>query len=67
VNAHFRLASLYRSMGKKAEASAEFAKASTLNKKRDESLHQRIADANMRPAGSNKGDKPDAVAKPDPQ
>jgi tetratricopeptide (TPR) repeat protein len=69
VNAHFRLASLYRSMGKKAEASAEYAKASTLNKQRDESLHQRIADANMRPEGS-KPDvpaKPDATAQPGPQ
>ena len=65
VTAHFRLANLYRSMGKKAEATAEYAKASTLNKKRDESLHQRIADANMRPPGSS--DKPDAAAKPDPQ
>jgi len=49
VTAHFRLATLYRSMGKKDEARVEFAKASSLNKKTDEGLYKRIADANARP------------------
>jgi tetratricopeptide (TPR) repeat protein len=49
VNAHFRLAKLYQAMGKKDEAKVEFAKASSLNKKVDDSLYKRIADANARP------------------
>jgi Tfp pilus assembly protein PilF len=38
VNVHWRLAKLYRTMGKKEEAKAEFDKASTLNKQADEAL-----------------------------
>ena len=38
VNAHYRLARLYRSMGKTAEAKAEFDKAASLNKAEDERL-----------------------------
>lgn len=38
VKAHYRLARLYRSMGKTAEAKAEFDKSSTLNKAADEGL-----------------------------
>ena len=38
VNAHYRLARLYRSMGKTAEAKIEFDKASSLNKAEDERL-----------------------------
>lgn len=49
VTAHFRLAKLYQQMGRRDEAKAEFAKSSALNKKVDQSLHQRIADANARP------------------
>ena len=67
VNAHFRLANLYRAMGKKDEAKAEFVKASSLNKKRDESLHDRIAAANARPDPNTQPQKPDEAAKPDPQ
>jgi len=37
-NAHYRLARLYRSMGKTAEAKIEFDKASSLNKAEDERL-----------------------------
>jgi Flp pilus assembly protein TadD len=61
VAAHFRLATLYRSMGKKDEARAEYARANTLNKKLDEPLHQRLADADSQ---SGQASKPDA-AKPD--
>lgn len=66
VNAHFRLATIYRSMGKKDEAKAEFVKASTLNKKRDDSVHDRIAAANAH-ADTNAApaQKPDEAAKPD--
>lgn len=49
VTAHFRLATLYRKMGKRDEARIEFAKASSLNKKTDDSLYKRIQDANARP------------------
>jgi len=66
VNAHFRLANLYRSMGKKDESKAEFVKASALNKKRDSSLHDRIAAANARPdTNAAPAQKPDEAAKPD--
>ena len=50
VNVHWRLARLYRSMGKKDEAKAEFDKASTLNKQADEDLHNKIANAHAKPA-----------------
>ena len=46
VNAHFRLAQLYRKVGKKEESRAEFAKASSLNKKTDDKTLQRIMEAN---------------------
>ncbi|MFC5861381.1 tetratricopeptide repeat protein [Acidicapsa dinghuensis] len=49
VTAHFRLATLYRKLGKRDEAKVEFAKASALNKKTDDSLYKRIQDANARP------------------
>jgi tetratricopeptide (TPR) repeat protein len=69
VAAHFRLATLYRSMGKKDEAKVEFAKANTLNKKRNDSLHDRIAAANARPPDSDatpaEQKKPDADVKPE--
>lgn len=55
VNAHFRLGQVYRSMGKRDESKAEFAKASSLNKKTDQSVHKRIADANARPAPAASG------------
>jgi tetratricopeptide (TPR) repeat protein len=42
VNVHWRLGRLYRSMGKKEEAKAEFDKASTLNKAADEDLFKKI-------------------------
>jgi tetratricopeptide (TPR) repeat protein len=70
VTAHFRLATLYRSMGKKDEAKAEFVKANSLNRKKDDSLHQRIAAANARPDSGTapaQPQKPDADAKPDQQ
>lgn len=49
VNAHFRLAKLYQSMGLRDEAKVEFAKASSLNKKADKALYERISAGNARP------------------
>jgi len=66
VNAHFRLAKMYQSMGRRDEAKAEFAKASSLNKKTDDSLYKRIADANARPDPDAKPAAP-ATPKPDQQ
>jgi hypothetical protein len=42
VNVHWRLAQLYRGMGKKEEAAAEFEKTRTLTKAADESLSSRL-------------------------
>jgi tetratricopeptide (TPR) repeat protein len=42
VNVHWRLARLYRAMGRGEEAKAEFQKASTLNKQADEALYEKI-------------------------
>jgi Flp pilus assembly protein TadD len=67
ITAHFRLATLYRSIGKKDEAKAEFVKANSLNKQKDDSVHQRIAAANARPrpvAGPAQT-QPNANRKPD--
>jgi tetratricopeptide (TPR) repeat protein len=66
VDAHFRLATVYRSIGNKDAAKVEFAKASMLNKKRDDSVHDRIAAANA-PSGdkSTQTQKPDGQEKPD--
>lgn len=49
VNVHWRLGRLYRSMGRKQEAKAEFDKASTLNKAADEALNKKISGAHPRP------------------
>ena len=50
VNVHWRLGRLYRTLGRKDEAKAEFDKASTLHKAADEDLHNKIANAHARPA-----------------
>lgn len=63
VKAHFRLAKLYQSMGRRDEAKTEFNKASSLNQKINESLHQRIAEASARPEGASHKDPP--VEQPD--
>lgn len=65
VAAHFRLATLYRGLGRKEEARAEFAKASTLNRKSDEGLYRRIAEAAERsePMPSRKAAEPSDVPK----
>jgi tetratricopeptide (TPR) repeat protein len=60
VAAHFRLAKLYQASGKRDEAKVEFAKASSLNKKTDEGLYRKIAEANARPApGTTQQSTPD--------
>lgn len=48
VNIHWRLARLYRAMGKKDLAKAEFDKASSLNQKADEDLYKKISDGAKR-------------------
>ncbi len=67
VNAHFRLAKLYLSMGKKDESKAEFATAKTLTTKMNQDLFKKIQTANA-PRGANavpvQAPMPDA-AKPD--
>jgi tetratricopeptide (TPR) repeat protein len=49
VNVHWRLARLYRVMGKKEEAKAEFDKASNLTKNTDDALFKKIQDGNAHP------------------
>lgn len=49
VNVHWRLARLYRTMGRTEDARAEFDKASKLNKQADESLYQKIANGRTHP------------------
>ena len=49
VNVHWRLARLYRKLGRKEEAKVEFDRASTLNKQADESLYQKIKNGAQRP------------------
>ena len=49
VNVHWRLGRLYRSMGRKAEAKAEFDKASTLTKAANDDLLQKISGGNAHP------------------
>jgi tetratricopeptide (TPR) repeat protein len=52
VNVHWRLGRLYRTMGKKDEAKAEFDKASSLNKAADEDLYKKISSGNAKPPES---------------
>lgn len=49
VNVHWRLARLYRAMGRKDEAKAEVDKASTLNKQADDALFVKIQNSAKRP------------------
>jgi tetratricopeptide (TPR) repeat protein len=49
VNVHWRLGRLYRTLGKTAEAKAEFDKAAALNKAHDEEEHERIANGHPHP------------------
>lgn len=49
VNVHWRLARLYRAMGRKDEAKVEFDKASKLNKAADDDLYKKISSGQQRP------------------
>jgi tetratricopeptide (TPR) repeat protein len=49
VNVHWRLGRLYRSLGKKELANAEFDKARNLNKAADEDLYKKIANGKTNP------------------
>jgi tetratricopeptide (TPR) repeat protein len=48
VNVHWRLARLYRAMGKKDLAKVEFDKASSLNQKVDEDLYKKISEGGFK-------------------
>jgi tetratricopeptide (TPR) repeat protein len=58
VNVHWRLGRLYRVMGKKDEAKAEFDKATTLNKAADEDLYKKISSGNAKPPQSQTSPAP---------
>jgi tetratricopeptide (TPR) repeat protein len=60
VNVHWRLGRLYRAMGKKDEAKAEFDKASSLNKAADEDLYKKISSGNAQPPQSQTSPAPSA-------
>ena len=62
VNVHWRLAKLYRAMGKKDEAKIEFDKASKLNKAADEDLYRKIANGRQHPPES----APQGASAPNP-
>jgi Flp pilus assembly protein TadD len=49
VNVHWRLGRLYRTMGKKEEAKAEFDIASKLNSAADAEVYKKIAEGHARP------------------
>lgn len=59
VNVHWRLGRLYRTLGKKEEAMAEFDKASHLNQKADHDLYEKIAHGQTHPPN---GEAPPATA-----
>jgi Flp pilus assembly protein TadD len=49
VDVHWRLGRLYRTMGRKDEAKAEFEKASQVNKAADQALFDKINNARAHP------------------
>lgn len=67
VNVHWRLARLYRAMGKKEEAKAEFDKASTLNKKADDDLYKKIKDGSAHPPAGNAPPAEPPSSQPSPE
>lgn len=66
VNVHWRLGRLYRAMGNKEAAKAEFDKASTLNRAADESLYKKIANGSAHPPQAQAAPSAPASAKPQP-
>jgi tetratricopeptide (TPR) repeat protein len=54
VDVHWRLGRLYRGMGEKDAAKAEFAKASSITKAADNALINKMSGGNARPAPSQK-------------
>jgi tetratricopeptide (TPR) repeat protein len=62
VNVHWRLARLYRTLGRKDEAKAEFDKASKLNKAADEDLYRKIANGREHPPETAPPAAPPAAA-----
>jgi len=49
VNIHWRLARVYRALGKRDEAKAEFDRASKLTKSADDDLYHKIANSRQGP------------------
>ena len=64
VNAHFRLAQIYRATGKKDQAKVEFTKARSLNQKTDAGVFKRIEEAGDRPGPAGTGTAADPQAAP---
>ncbi len=62
VNIHWRLGRLYRSLGKKEEAKAEFEKASGLNRAADEELYKKMSGGSRR--GPEGDTEPASAPKP---
>jgi tetratricopeptide (TPR) repeat protein len=64
VNVHWRLARLYRAMGRKDQAKVEFDKASKLNKAADEELYRKMANGVKHPPTDqpDSGNAPAATA-----
>jgi tetratricopeptide (TPR) repeat protein len=63
VQVHWRLARLYQSVGKRAEAQAEFAKTKNLTQAADQSLRQKLQ-ANHAPDGHSEAPSGSAAASP---
>jgi tetratricopeptide (TPR) repeat protein len=60
VNVHWRLARLYRKLGRKEESKVEFEKASSLNKQADETLYQKIQNGAKRAPSTQPPATPEA-------
>ncbi|HEY2858660.1 MAG TPA: tetratricopeptide repeat protein [Terracidiphilus sp.] len=67
VNIHWRLARLYRALGRKDEAKAEFDKASKLNKAADDDLFKKISGGQQKPPADAGAPQQSAPAPAAPQ
>jgi len=64
VNVHWRLARLYRTLGRKEEAKAEFDKASKLNKATDDDLFKKMNNGQQRPGAPQTEPQPSTSPNP---
>ncbi len=67
VNVHWRLARLYRTMGRKEDAKVEFDKASKLNRAANEDLLQKMNNPRPRPATTQPDAQQPSTQQPSPQ